>query len=291
VATSYVVEDAHGKYDSHTYVCTFTLPRKAVVTSGSIAVAEVKIAPEMSLSVTRITLAEGESVFPLGREFVTKELAPESTKPGSDLQHRTSPAPHWKKLKELYDVAIFENTRLLPRAWLASEAQVLAEPEMLQVIRTGKLPDGQPWEPRRVALVEGPIDFKSNLTDEAASADVTSYEPNRVNVKTKSAAPSTLVLSENHYPGWRAYVDGRAVETLRVDYNLRGVTLPAGEHVVEFIYRPKSVLLGMAISLLTLVTLLLWWKHLIPEERLRDLMAGFVDRRRRNERVSIQKRA
>jgi hypothetical protein len=189
----------------------------------------------------------------------------------------------------LNEVAIFENTRVLPRAWLASQVQVLAEPDMLQVIRTGKLPHGQPWEPRRVALVEGPIDFKSNLTDEAASADVTSHEPNRVIVKTKSTTPSILVLSENHYPGWRAYVDGRAVETLRVDYNLRGVTLPAGEHVVEFIYRPKSVLLGMAISLLTLVTLLLWWKRLLPEERLRDLMAGFVDRRRRKERVSIQK--
>jgi hypothetical protein len=47
----------------------------------------------------------------------------------------------------------------------------------------------------------------------------------------------------------------------------------------------------MAISLLTLVTLLLWWKRLLPEERLRDLMAGFVDRRRRKERVSIQKAA
>src|SRR5258705_812216 len=291
VATSYVVEDAHEKYNAHTYVCAFTLPRKVVVTSGSISVPEVKNSPEMSLSVARITLADGELAFPLQREFVTKESAPKSTQPGSDLEHSAPPVQRWKKLTELNEVVIFENTRVLPRAWLASQVQVLAEPDMLQVIRTGKLPHGQPWEPRRVALVEGPIDFKSNLSDEAASADVTSHEPNRVIVATKSTTPSILVLSENHYPGWRAYVDGRAVETLRVDYNLRGVTLPAGAHVVECSYRPKSVLLGMAISLLTLVTLLLWWKRLIPEERLRDLMVRFVDRRRRKERVSIQKAA
>jgi hypothetical protein len=169
----------------------------------------------------------------------------------------------------LNEVAIFENTRVLPRAWLASQTQVLAEQEMLQVIRTGKLPDGQPWEPRRVALIEGPIDFKSNSTDEAASADVTSHEPNRVTVKTRSTTPSILVLSENHYPGWRANVDGRAVETLRVDYNLRGVTLAAGEHNIEFIYRPKSALLGLVISLLALVGLIVWWKLGIPEVKLR----------------------
>ncbi len=259
VATSYVVEEANGKYDAHTYVCAFTLPRRAVVTSGSIAVPKVKNAPEMSLSVARITLADGERAFPLRREWMKKE-----TLSGLDSQQGTSPTRRWKKLTELYDVEIFENTRVLPRAWLASQAQVFAEQDMLQVIRTGKLPGGQPWEPRRVALVEGPIDFKSNATDEAASADVTSHEPNRVTVRTKSTTPSILVLSDNHYPGWRAYVDGHAVETLRVDYNLRGVILAAGEHNVEFIYRPKSVLLGLVISLLAVIALALWWKRLLP---------------------------
>jgi uncharacterized membrane protein YfhO len=63
------------------------------------------------------------------------------------------------------------------------------------------------------------------------------------------------VLSENHYPGWRAYVDGRFADTLRVDYNLRGVALGPGQHTVEFLYRPKSVLVGVAISILTLMVL------------------------------------
>jgi hypothetical protein len=273
VATSYEVKDARGTYDAHTYVCAFTLPRKTKVTSGWITLAPMKSAPDLSLSVARITLSEGKWAFPLRRDWVHKE-----TQPGLNSQPGTSPAQRWKKLTELYDVAIFENTRALPRAWLAGEAQLLAEPEMLQVIRTGKLPDGQLWEPRRVALVEGPIDFKANLTDEAASADVTSHEPNRVTVKTKSTTPSILVLSENHYPGWRAYVDGRGVETLRVDYNLRGVTLAAGEHNVEFIYRPKSALLGLLISLVAVIALVLWWKRLLPEEKLRRVTSFFVSR-------------
>jgi uncharacterized membrane protein YfhO len=74
-------------------------------------------------------------------------------------------------------------------------------------------------------------------------------------------APAILVLSENHYPGWRAYVDGKSVDVIRVNYNLRGVAVPAGNHLVEFVYRPKSVLAGLAVSLLTLLSLLFWWSR------------------------------
>ena len=51
---------------------------------------------------------------------------------------------------------------------------------------------------------------------------------------------------------------------MRVDYNLRGVTLNAGEHNVEFQYRPKSVFFGLGISLLTLLGLLVWWRRILP---------------------------
>jgi uncharacterized membrane protein YfhO len=46
-------------------------------------------------------------------------------------------------------------------------------------------------------------------------------------------------------------VDGEGADVMRVDYNLRGVVLPAGRHEVSFVYRPKSVLVGLAVSLLT----------------------------------------
>ena len=100
--------------------------------------------------------------------------------------------------------------------------------------------------------------------DPNGRADLILFDPNSVIVKTKSAQPSILILSANHFPGWRAYVDGNFVTNLRVDYNLRGVVLPVGEHTVEFIYRPKSVLIGAVISLLTLIGLVIWWRRLLP---------------------------
>ena len=73
--------------------------------------------------------------------------------------------------------------------------------------------------------------------------------------EAESVATALLVLNDANYPGWRAYVDGRFAETLRVNYNLRGAALPAGQHVVQFVYRPKSLMLGVAISLFAIVLL------------------------------------
>jgi hypothetical protein len=267
VATSYPVDDANGKFEGHTYVSSFTLPAKTTITSGSITIATVKDAPQLSLTIARISLANGEQAFPLRSEWLTKssssQAIPESAATVSDNQR-------WKKAADLKDVSVFENTRMLPRVWLANEARALPETEMVQVIRTGKFTDGKVWDPRQVALIEGKIDFNSNSRDANASATLITHEPNRVIVGTKSTAPTILVLSENHYPGWRAYVDGNLVETLRIDYNLRGVTVPAGEHRIEFAYRPKSVLIGLVISLLTLIGLGMWWNGLLARKLTRS---------------------
>jgi uncharacterized membrane protein YfhO len=74
-------------------------------------------------------------------------------------------------------------------------------------------------------------------------------------LQTASAEPSILVLSENYYPGWRVYLDDQATDVLRVDYNLRGVRVPAGQHRVSFVYRPNSFLMGGVVSALTLIAL------------------------------------
>jgi uncharacterized membrane protein YfhO len=119
------------------------------------------------------------------------------------------------------------------------------------------------------------------------SASVTRYEPNRVDVRTKADDAALLVLSENHYPGWGAYLDGRPVGVLRVDYNLRGVHVPAGEHEVRFVYRPKSLMVGAAVSLLAALGLLLWWRRLLPGSRLLGLASRLRRSKEQGEGVSV----
>jgi hypothetical protein len=261
VATSYEVADAQGKYDAHTYVASFALPRQTLITGGEITVARLPTAPQLTLSLSRLTLADGERAFPVRGQWLKKESAANAEQSTQSAQENSA-TKRWRPLEEVGQVAVFENARVLPRAWLASGELVANEAEEINIIRSGKTPNGELWNPLEKVLVEARtgINFEkgNQSANEAGRAAVVRHEPNRVEVKTESAASALLVLSENYYPGWRAKVDGQSVEVMRVNYNQRGVALPAGNHLVTFVYRPKSVLLGLFISLLTLTALMLW---------------------------------
>lgn len=271
VGTSYEVEDAQGKYEAHTYVASLPLSAAAVVTGGELTVARVPAAPELILSVNRIALADADRTFPVRREWVKKELALNAEKqpPATSEAEQKSAQPElnqanqrWQPIGQVENVAVFENTRVLPRAWLATEELVATGEAQIEIIRSGKIPAGESWNPLQTALVESTTGIQFGKTNESPGpAKVTTLEPNKVEVKTEASGPALLVLSANHYPGWRAYVDGQSAEVVRVDYNLRGVAVPAGNHLVTFVYWPKSVLIGLVISLLTLAGLL-WWSRM-----------------------------
>lgn len=259
VATSFVVADPSGNFEGHTYVATFSFPEVIRVAGGEIEVATIKSVPNLALDVKRLSLLKGSAAEPLRGEWIEKLPARQDDEDSATDSSMSMGGGRWRLAAENAYLMIYENTRSLPRAWLATAELVTTEEEELRVIRTGKLPGGLAWEPLQTALVEAPTGINLAGAVTPGSAKVTRHEPNQIDVKTVSATPSLLVLSENHYPGWRAQVDGQAVDVLRVDYNLRGVTVPAGNHLVEFVYQPGSVLAGLIISLLTLVALVLWW--------------------------------
>jgi hypothetical protein len=252
VAMSYLVNDADGKYEAHTYVTSFVLPEIMPIKGGEIVLEPNVNAPDLLLSVFRISLSNSaeNATYPLPRDWLNFEV-------GKEEVSQSTPAQRWKRVAQTRSVDFYENRNVLPRAWLTGEVHVMKEAEMLEVIRKGKFADGSRWDPKRTALIESPISEKIQVSD-GAKVEITHYAPNEIELTANSSTSSLLVLSENHYPGWHAYVDGRAVETLRVDYNLRGVVLSAGTHNVEFLYRPKSVLIGFLITLTTALGLALW---------------------------------
>ena len=70
----------------------------------------------------------------------------------------------------------------------------------------------------------------------------TSYAPNHLTYKSHSAAGGLAVFSEIYFPwGWKVSVDGKPVEMGRVNYVLRALQLPAGDHEIDFKYAPDEV--------------------------------------------------
>ncbi len=143
---------------------------------------------------------------------------------------------------------VFENLRVLPRAWMVQEVVTLSEDAVFNAVRSSRLPDGRVFEPSKMALVETTL--PSIAADSAARAKVVILEPSMMEVQTTSSASAFLVTSDVLYPGWKALVDGKPVELYRADYAFRGVVVPAGNHTVRFEFRPKSFYYGLMISLI-----------------------------------------
>jgi len=84
---------------------------------------------------------------------------------------------------------------------------------------------------------------------------VVTYENNRIILEVDSPEAAFLFMSEAHYPGWKAYVDGREEEILRADYVFRAIPVGPGSHRIEVVYQSLSFKVGLAVSLLTIVML------------------------------------
>lgn len=66
-----------------------------------------------------------------------------------------------------------------------------------------------------------------------------------------------IVVSASAWKGWRAYLDGRRVETQFANHAFLGVFVPKGTHDIRLVYLPESFVWGRAISLVTLALMIL----------------------------------
>lgn len=70
----------------------------------------------------------------------------------------------------------------------------------------------------------------------------TSYAPDRLTYAARSARGGVAVFSEVFFPwGWECTIDGKPADIARVNYLLRAVSIPAGNHSIEMTFRPASV--------------------------------------------------
>jgi uncharacterized membrane protein YfhO len=66
------------------------------------------------------------------------------------------------------------------------------------------------------------------------------------------------VLSEIHYPSWKARVDGKPAPLYRADYALRAIPVEKGKHQVSCYFSTDLFRKGLMLSLVSLlITLVL----------------------------------
>ena len=169
--------------------------------------------------------------------------------------------PHFKLVQE-GRVKIYENPGCLPRAFFAEQLLLVESEENV----LGKMNDPL-FDPAKMVYVSKQEiaklrgDFIAEPESEArkpfsGTIAFTGYGINTVSMTTQSNKARFLVLADNYYPGWKAYVNGKERPVLRVDYTLRGLLLEKGRNAITFVFRPQSFFWGAGLSILTLLGLL-----------------------------------
>lgn len=121
----------------------------------------------------------------------------------------------------------------------------------------------------------------------------TTYAPNKLTYKAKSARGGIAVFSEIYFPwGWEVTVDGKPVEIGRVDYVLRALRLEPGVHDIVFEFKPKSIevtnRIGISsvivIYIICAVAIALWIIMLLKPDFFKKKIAGraIVDKDKAN---------
>ena len=141
---------------------------------------------------------------------------------------------------------IYRNRRALPRAW-ALPAEV-ARPFLTSATHAG-------WPQQLEALHTATSKWHSAMPNVVL---IRKYQADRIVLDVTVDEPSVLILSENWYPGWLAWVDDVPAEVLPVASLLRGVLLEAGGHRVALAYQPLTARIGMGISTVAVAGLLLF---------------------------------
>ena len=147
-------------------------------------------------------------------------------------------------------LVVAEDSSALPRAFLVDSVAVVADEDVL----VAQIKDPS-FDPARTALVLDPggVDV-SSLSGAApdsggVAVELQRFTPDEIVWQVRTDRPRLFVASEVYYPaGWTARVGVEEAPILRTDFLLRGVPVPAGEHIVTMRFNPDTRREGRLLS-------------------------------------------
>jgi hypothetical protein len=137
-----------------------------------------------------------------------------------------------------------------PRAYLPREVRIM-DTRLAMRAALQKL-----W-PTDAVLVEAPTRCPRRSEALPGSVAFEVDEADHVVLRVRSPEAGPLVLSDTHYRGWTATVDGQREPIIRANLLFRMVCVPAGEHVVAFTFRQPKFHFGLGVSIATAIVALL----------------------------------
>lgn len=147
---------------------------------------------------------------------------------------------------------VIENPDALGNAWFISDIQPVNNPDdEIEALKN--------LEPSTTCVIDISIfPTETRKYETGGTIELIEFQPNYLKYQYSKSTNGFAVFSEIYYPvGWKATIDGNPINIKRVNYILRGVEVPAGDHMIEFEFKPASYYVGNKIMLvLSLGTLI-----------------------------------
>jgi hypothetical protein len=187
------------------------------------------------------------------------------------------PPQRFKEAANYGSIRIYENMTAFPRACAIYNYSVIPDEDRIVSI-----------------LYDTTFDYRSRLLLEsppsgiAVNADDTTKYPltpgiiyditnSSFKVDIDMARDGFLFLSENYYPAWNAYENGRLLTTLKADVAFRAIPLKQGKHSIVCKFENKTFNATFTLSKITLILLILAITGLLIKEKFIDKRKSQID--------------
>jgi hypothetical protein len=153
------------------------------------------------------------------------------------------------------DTDVYENLRSFPPAYLVPVSGLEVIPD--DNLQLERLKDAG-FNPERGVIVSEPPPpaFVPGPSPPVITTSKTEWIARHVNdfeLDVNAFSPSVLVISQIHYPGWKAYIDGSSVPVTRANYAFPAIFISPGPHHVRFSFEPWTFKAGLIVTVLTLI--------------------------------------
>jgi hypothetical protein len=140
--------------------------------------------------------------------------------------------PKFEQAYQADGIFVMKNLNCLPRARIVFKYEKTENRERIleRIVQ-------QNFDYRNSVILEEEIPaFAQSNNDSLTYKEAKIYDDNLNSFKLKINLdkPGILVLSENYYPAWKAYVNGKETKIYKADYLFRAIYLEKGENKVEF---------------------------------------------------------
>jgi len=108
------------------------------------------------------------------------------------------------------------------------------------------------------------------FSDKLDKLKITGFSPNAIAIKSQTKKQQLLILQQSYQADWKASIDGKATDIIRVNKNYQAIILPAGKHIISFKFEKNSIQILYFLSQFLFWSLIVYLFYIQLNEKLKS---------------------